>query len=112
VLASLGLLVVAVVAIEAAIRAWRQSTPAPWFAQLGRIAVLLVVVTSAGGLGILLAGGGPREPLHYLYAALAMGALPVTDSFARRSSPRRRALLTFVGAVVLFVLIARLFQTG
>lgn len=102
----------ATVAVEAAVRAWRQSSPPPWVIQLGRVALVLVVVTSAGGLGILLAGGGPHEPLHFLYATLAMGALPVSDSFARRSSPRRRALVTLVGAVVVFVLIARLFQTG
>gem|GEM_PF-6819709 len=103
---------VAVVAIEAAVRAWRGVAPAQWVGQLRRGMILVLVVTSAGGLGILLAGGGPHEPLHFLYAILAIGSLPVADSLARKSSPRRRAVITLIAAIVLFVLLARLFQTG
>jgi hypothetical protein len=104
--------VVAVVGIEAAIRAWRGVAPAPLVAQLNRVLILVLVVTSAGGLGILLAGGGPHEPLHFLYAILAIGALPVADSLARKASPRRRAVITLIAAIVLLVLIVRLTQTG
>jgi hypothetical protein len=104
--------VVAVVGIEAAVRAWRAVAPAPLVVQLNRIMILVLVVTSAGGLGILLAGGGPHEALHFLYAILAIGTLPIADSFARKSSPRRRAVITLIAAIVLFALLARLFQTG
>jgi len=104
--------VVAIVGIEAAIRAWRSVPPAPPVVRLNRLMILVLVVTSAGGLGILLAGGGPHEPLHFLYAILAIGSLPVADSLARKASPRRRAVITLIAAIVLLVLLARLFQTG
>ncbi|HYK95699.1 MAG TPA: hypothetical protein VE011_07550 [Candidatus Dormibacteraeota bacterium] len=103
---------VAIVGIEAAFRAWRGVPPAPLVTQLNRVMILVLIVTSAGGLGILLAGGGPHEPLHFLYAILAIGSLPVADSLARNASPRRRAVITLVAAIILFVLLARLFQTG
>jgi hypothetical protein len=111
-LAVLGLVVVAAIGLEAAVRAWRARPPGPTVLLLGRVMLLLLVVTSAGGLGLLLAGGGPHEPLHLLYAVLAIGSLPVADSLARNASPRRRALITLLAAAVLFVLIARLIQTG
>ena len=108
----LGLGVVAAVGAEAAVRAWRARPPGPRVALLGRVTLLVLVVTSAGGLGILLAGGGPHEPLHLLYAVLAIGSLPVADSLARAAGPRWRAVVTLVAAAVLFVLILRLIQTG
>lgn len=103
---------VAAVAIEAAVRAWRAQSPGPRVLLLGRAMILVLVVTSAGGFGLLLAGGGPHEPLHLLYAILAVGALPVADSLSRAASPRRRAIITLLAAAVLFVLILRLIQTG
>ena len=103
---------VAAVGIEAAIRAWRSQPPGPRVLLLRRVMLLVLVVTSAGGLGLFLAGGGPHEPLHLLYGALAIGSLPVADSLAREAGPRRRAIITLVAAVVLLVLVLRLFQTG
>jgi hypothetical protein len=81
----------------------------------GRLAglVLLVVgVTIAGGLGLFVAGARPRESLHFVYAILAIGAIPVASSLAGRMSPRQEALTTLAAALVVVVLIARLFQTG
>jgi hypothetical protein len=69
-------------------------------------------VTAAGGLGILVGGGSPRESLHLLYAVLAFAAVPVATSFARRSRPRREGIIVMVGAVVALVLVVRLFQTA
>ena len=100
------------VGIEAAIRAWRNVPPAPVVAQLARVTILILVIASAGGLGILLAGGAPQEPLHFLYGILAVGSLPVSDQLGAKAGPRRRAIITLLAAVVLVVLLARLLQTG
>jgi len=100
------------VAIAAAVRAWRNRPPAPWVERLELGVVLALLVTSAGGLGLLVAGSGPHEPLHLLYAVLAIGGLPVADTLARNATPRRRAAITLVAAVVVLILIGRLIQTG
>ena len=64
------------------------------------------------GLGLLVGGGQPREQLHFVYAVVALGALPVTDSLSRGFGPRARGLATLVGALVALAVIARLFGTG
>jgi hypothetical protein len=66
----------------------------------------------AGGLGLLAGGGRPKEILHFVYAIVALGAVPVADSMARRSGPRRRGIASLIGALVALAVIARLFQTG
>lgn len=73
---------------------------------------LALVVTAAGGLGLLAGGARPREVLHFVYAVIAIGAIPVAGSLASRAEPRRRAIATFVGALVALVVILRLFGTG
>jgi len=100
------------VGFEAGWRSWRGTAPAGWVERLDLAVVLILIIASAGGLGLLVAGSGPREPLHFLYAVLAVGCIPVADSLLRNASPRRRALVTAVAALVALVLIGRLFQTG
>ena len=98
--------------IEAGWRSWRGTAPAGWVERLELALVLILIIASAGGLGLLVAGSGPHEPLHFLYAVLAIGCMPVAQSLLRNASPRRRALVTAVAALVALVLIGRLFQTG
>lgn len=74
--------------------------------------MLALVVTVAGGLGLLVGGARPQEILHFVYAIVALGALAVADSISRRAGPRARAIATLVGALVALAVIARLFQTG
>jgi len=100
------------VGIEAGWRSWRGSAPAGWVERLDLALILILLITSAGGLGLLVAGAGPREPLHFVYAVLAIGCMPVADTLLRKASPRRRALVTAVAALIALVLIGRLFQTG
>jgi hypothetical protein len=100
------------VAVEAGWRAWRATPVTRLGESLLGILLVAVGVTIAGGLGILVAGGSPREPLHFLYAALAFGAVPVANSLTRDASSRRRAVVTLIGAVVGFVVIVRSFQTA
>ena len=70
------------------------------------------MVTLAGGLGLLAGGGRPREILHFVYAVVALGAVAIADSIARRTGPRQRGIASLVGALVALAVIARLFQTG
>jgi hypothetical protein len=105
-------LAVVLVGLEAAWRVWRRSPPGPRAERLEQVFILALVVTMAGGLGLLVGGGRPREILHYVYAIVALGALVVADSIARQASPRRRAIASLIGALVALAVIARLFQTG
>lgn len=57
-------------------------------------------------------GGGPKESLHYVYTAIAIGLLPITSTLTQRARPRTRAIATFIVALVALVVIWRLFQTG
>jgi hypothetical protein len=111
-LAYASVVLVGAVAIDAAWRAWSQRPPGVAADRLESIVVLALLITSAGGLGLLVGGSGPREPLHLLYAVIGLAAFPVASSLSGRASPRRRALITLVIAVVVLVVVARLFQTG
>lgn len=106
------MLAVVLVGLEAASRAWRGSPRGLVAERLGPLFILALVVTVAGGLGLLAGGGRPREILHFVYAIVALGALPVAESITRQASPRQRAIARLVGALVALVVIARLFQTG
>lgn len=103
---------VAVVAFEAAWRAFRDLPPSHTTGLLANITLIVVLIASAGGLGILLGGGAPTDSLHYVYAAIALVALPLATSLTRNRRPRTTAVIVLVIAVALLVVIARLFQTG
>ncbi len=100
------------VAIAAAWRAWQAQPRGMASERLEAVLLIVVGVAIAGGLGMLVGGARPAESLHFFYAALALGAVPVATSLGRRASARAAALATLVGALVASVLIARLFQTG
>lgn len=74
--------------------------------------LLVLVVTIAGGLGLFVGGGRPREVLHFIYALVAFGMLPVVDLLARRMGPRGRAIATLAASLIGLGVIVRLFQTG
>lgn len=74
--------------------------------------LVAIGVTAAGGLGILAAGGGPRELLHVVYAVFALGILPVLGRASARLEPRRRGLVTLLAAIVTLVALLRLAATG
>ena len=50
--------------------------------------VSVLVVGAAAGLILVATGVGPVEPLHLLYATIAIAAIPVARSFAGRGGPR------------------------
>jgi hypothetical protein len=103
---------VVLVGLEAGWRAWRRSARGLQAERLERLLILALVVTVAGGLGLFVGGGRPREMLHFVYAIVALGALAVADSISRRAGPRQRGIANLVGAIVALAVIARLFQTG
>jgi hypothetical protein len=80
--------------------------------RLDTLLALALIITMAGGLGLLAGGGQPREFLHFIYAIVALGAVPIAASISRRASPRQRGIATLAGALVALVVIARLFGTG
>jgi hypothetical protein len=98
--------------VEAAWRAWRRRAPGRASSTLETIVLIVILVTAAGGLGLLTGGAGPHDSLHLLYGVLAFGALPVAGTFTKNSSPRRAGLIAVLARVVLLVLLLRLFQTG
>ncbi len=83
---------------------------------LGLLAVLLV--DGLVGLGLLVGGGRPRDPLHLLYGPAALVTAPIGYWLARRGglarAPRsvRRDAWVAVAAVVLLGIEYRLFVTG
>jgi hypothetical protein len=54
----------------------------------------------------------PQESLHYLYAILAFGLVPVTDNIAEHGGLRTRAVWRLLGASIVLAVIVRLFATG
>ncbi len=73
-------------------------------------AVALVAVGALVGLLQLATGDRPDDPLHLLYAAVALLILPLARFWGRLAT--RRGLAVGVGAVILALLLLRLFQTG
>jgi hypothetical protein len=59
---------------------------------------------------VLLTGGHPNDPLHLLYAVVALLVLPLARFWGRLE--HHRALVLGVGGLVLAALVLRLFQTG
>ncbi len=72
--------------------------------------VVLVLAGVAMGLVLLVTGPGPHDPLHLLYAVVAVLVLPVARFWAPLA--RRRELAIGVGGIALALLVVRLFQTG
>jgi hypothetical protein len=107
---SLGLAIL--VALDAGWRAWRGQGRGQLGERLDAGLLIAIGVGAAGGLGIYVGGGRPAEDLHFVYAVLALGALPVASSIARGRSQRQVGVARLTGAVIAVVLIARLFQTG
>jgi hypothetical protein len=100
------------VGIEALLRAIRRTPPGPAASRLEGVLLVAIGVTAAGGLGILAAGGSPRELLHVVYAVVALGILPVAGRLGARWEARRRGFTTLIGAVVTLVAFVRLYATG
>jgi hypothetical protein len=74
--------------------------------------VSIVFVAAASGLLLLITGGWPQDPLHLLYALLAIALIPLARSFLGRDGARRSNLLLLAAFLVLTAVVYRLFTTG
>jgi hypothetical protein len=73
-------------------------------------ALALVALGIATGLLVLFTGSRPADPLHFLYAGVALILLPVARFWGRLERYRGPAL--GIAGIVLAALVLRLFQTG
>jgi hypothetical protein len=111
-LAFASVLLIGLAGVEAGWRALRRSPPNDLTDRLQSLLLVLLAVTIAGGLGLLVAGGRPKEALHFVYAIVVLGALPIAAGLSRRASPRAQGIVSLVGALVALIVVARLFGTG
>lgn len=111
-------LALAVVAVVVAGVAWsaglalfdRPAGPAYVSFQAAVVAVIFTVAVS--GLVLLALGHRPAEGLHFLYAAIGVGAIPLARSSFARARGRRAAVLMLAVFVVLAAVVFRLFASG
>ena len=76
-----------------------------------RVTLIVAVLTVLIGAVLFVEGGRPRVPLHYLYAVLAVAAVPLATTMAARQ-PRRGGLYHAGAGVVLLLMCFRLASTG
>ncbi|MEX0630404.1 MAG: hypothetical protein WEE67_08620 [Chloroflexota bacterium] len=84
----------------------------PAFERFQAAMVSLLLIGAASGVILLVAGARPTDALHLLYAAIAIGLVPLARSFLGRLSDRRTAAAILVAFVALGAVIYRLFTTG
>lgn len=86
-----------------------------WSRALGIVGNVLVGLLAAqiilGGF-LYVQGRRPAEPLHYLYAVVALAAIPAARSLALDAPARSRAGVMAVAGIVVAALVWRLFATG
>lgn len=104
--------IVLLVGIESASRAVTRRPPGRLSAWLSAIASLALVVTIGFGLALLFGGSQPAESLHFMYAVLALAAIPIVQAYVPKDNPRRLGWATLLGVLLTLVLIWRLFSTG
>lgn len=84
----------------------------PAFDRFQAAVVAALIIGAASGLLRLASGASPVDGLHLLYAAIAIGLIPLARSFMGRAGGRGPAALLLVAFVVLGALVFRLFTTG
>lgn len=111
-LAAASTVAVLLVAFDALRRVVRGVSPGPRATHLLSVTLLLLVITSASGLGLLAGGGRPGELYHLMYGSFALVSLPLASSLGTHLRARRQSLVMVAGALFALVVIARLFATG
>jgi hypothetical protein len=78
------------------------------------ILVTLAVIAAAvlTGLVVALTDRGPADPLHFLYALLALAVLPVARAVGAGRSDRRLERAVLIGAAIGLGAVLRLSMTG
>ena len=111
-LAQLSLVLVLLSAGWAAVLVVRSAPGGRYFVVNLGWTVGAIALAAVLGLVLLVTGPGPADPLHLVYGALALVALPGAALLAAGRPVRRQAIVVCIGAVVLLILVVRLFQTG
>lgn len=73
---------------------------------------LVVGLAAVLGIGVAATDHVPRDPLHIVYGALALGVVPGAAIVAGGRTGPRQAVVWAIAGIVLVILIMRLFQTG
>lgn len=106
------------IGVAAAALAWsvvivvvRREPGRAYLAALGVVVAVSLAAALLGGL-LLITGSGPTDPLHLLYGALAVLAIPVGIALAVGRAPRRQSVVLLLAVVVELGVTVRLLQTG
>lgn len=75
------------------------------------LVVALFLVAGASGALLLASSGRPRDDLHLLYAAVAVGLIPLARSYVPEDGPRRTVAI-LLAFLALGGIVFRLFGTG
>lgn len=99
-------------AVLAAIGLGRGRLPRLWLDRAILLALFVVALAIVTGPMLLATGHIPNDPLHLLYAGVALATLPIARFAFPAATPRRRAWLMLAGGLLLVGLFVRLLQTG
>jgi hypothetical protein len=83
-----------------------------WLDRLGIALFGGLVLVVLLGPGIVVGLGGPADPLHFVYAAIALAAVPVLRLLAARRGAERAGWWTAVGGILTLAMLSLLWQTG
>ena len=79
-----------------------------WLDRAVLLGVGVALVAAVAGALALVTGHGPGDPLHFVYAVVAVLALPIARAWG--DAPRPGPML--IGGIALLGVTLRLFQTG
>ena len=106
-------LTIVVATMEGAIRMVRST---PWNNSSLRTLVAVVITllfTALAGIALVISGERPKEWLHLLYVALALGLIPLADNAAiPLTNNRKKGLYRLAGGVTCLLVLTRLYVTG
>ncbi len=84
-----------------------------WIDRLVLVGIACVALTAVVGPALILTGKQPGDVLHFLYAAVALLALPIGRGVAGSvKTPRRRGAAIALAAIVMLGVLLRLYMTG
>ncbi len=111
-LAVVSAVIIAFTGVEGAVRAWVRRPAGTIAARATALALILLGMTIAGGLGLWLSGYRPHESLHFVYALLVFAIIPIAGRLSSQALPRTQGLVSVGAAMLALGLIARLIATG
>lgn len=89
----------------------RRAADRAYLAALGVLVAVVLLAAIVGGL-LLVTGSAPADPLHLLYGAIAVLAIPVGIGLAAGRTARRQSVVLFLAVLVELGVAVRLLQTG